>query len=443
MEEFITTLTQQVRCVKAREGIAREIEDHIIDQADYYEEHGMEHDEAVKEAVRQMGDPVSIGVELDRIHRPGMDWLTLLLIVFCSVGGLFVQYVAGGLNAEPDLLLRQSLITLLGLAVMVAIYFMDYSFVGKYGVLLYAGFSVLLCIYGVAGPSVNGQKQALKMLLYLLVPIYAGVLYRYRRVGYAGIFKCIAFQFPALFLAKTLIPSLSVAFNLSIIMNGMLAMAVMKNWFLVNKKKTITTMFSVFVAFPLLLTLFMYHFVMFDYQKARLEAFIHPTEYKMGAGYIYYWIREGMLQTNLFEGTGSLDGLIPGHMDYLLTQLIYGYGLFFGVIVIALAVLFFIRILRISFRQKNQLGFMIGLGCSLVFVVQGSEYIAMNLGIFPGTSAYLPFLSYGGAVTIVFYVLLGFLLSVYRYRNVLKDAPLPHEKGYKPMWRLSLRFEKR
>ena len=41
MEEFIKTLTEQMRCVKARSGVARELADHITDQAEAYEHAGM------------------------------------------------------------------------------------------------------------------------------------------------------------------------------------------------------------------------------------------------------------------------------------------------------------------------------------------------------------------------------------------------------------------
>lgn len=73
MEEFLKILTEQMRCVKARDGVARELADHIQDQAQAYEESGVEHDQAIEMAVHEMGDPVEIGVALDRIHRPQID----------------------------------------------------------------------------------------------------------------------------------------------------------------------------------------------------------------------------------------------------------------------------------------------------------------------------------------------------------------------------------
>ena len=63
IEEYLTTLTEQIRCKKARQGVAREIRNHILDQTQAYEQGGMEHDKAVEAAVHEMGDPVTAGAE--------------------------------------------------------------------------------------------------------------------------------------------------------------------------------------------------------------------------------------------------------------------------------------------------------------------------------------------------------------------------------------------
>ena len=85
MDEFIRALLEQVRCKKARAGIAREITDHIEDAAQDLEQEGMTHEQALAAAVQSMGDPVAIGVELDRIHRPRMDWRTFIMIVILNL----------------------------------------------------------------------------------------------------------------------------------------------------------------------------------------------------------------------------------------------------------------------------------------------------------------------------------------------------------------------
>ena len=89
IEEYITTLTEQIRFKQARAGVAQEIRNHISDQTQAFEQNGMEHEKAVEMAVREMGDPVEAGVALDRIHRPQFDWRLFMITVFFSVGGGF------------------------------------------------------------------------------------------------------------------------------------------------------------------------------------------------------------------------------------------------------------------------------------------------------------------------------------------------------------------
>ena len=73
LHEYLDTLSEQIRCKKARPMVVEEIENHINDQAEAYIKNGMEKDEAVNRAVLEMGDPVETGVALDRVHRPRMQ----------------------------------------------------------------------------------------------------------------------------------------------------------------------------------------------------------------------------------------------------------------------------------------------------------------------------------------------------------------------------------
>ena len=41
MEEYLETVTEQLRCTKARELVVGELRDHILDQAEAYEAEGM------------------------------------------------------------------------------------------------------------------------------------------------------------------------------------------------------------------------------------------------------------------------------------------------------------------------------------------------------------------------------------------------------------------
>lgn len=69
MYNYLNIVSEQMRCKRARPAVLKELKDHIEDQKDDYMTAGMTAQEAEEEAVRQMGDPVEVGVSLDRLHR--------------------------------------------------------------------------------------------------------------------------------------------------------------------------------------------------------------------------------------------------------------------------------------------------------------------------------------------------------------------------------------
>ena len=64
----------------------------------------------------------------------------------------------------------------------------------------------------------------------------------------------------------------------------------------------------------------------------------------------------------------------------------------------------------------------------MIFLVQIAEYVLMNLGLFPGTTVFLPLISYGGTGTMVSFILLGLLLSIYRYQNLVTEKKMKHKR---------------
>ena len=91
METYLEKLLSQIRCKKARPYIAEEIRDHIECQiADNLSE-GMSYEEAEKNAVTDMGDPVEVGISLDRIHKPKIAWKLLVIVGILSLLGILIQ----------------------------------------------------------------------------------------------------------------------------------------------------------------------------------------------------------------------------------------------------------------------------------------------------------------------------------------------------------------
>ena len=124
-ESYIRDVVEQIRCVRARDGIAKELSDHIEDQTAAYEEKGVTHEEAVRKAVQEMGDPVEVGVELDRIHRPQTDYKLIGMAFLFHIAGFFIIYQVGYLSQHPEYIGRQCVTLLLSFCVMAGMYFLD------------------------------------------------------------------------------------------------------------------------------------------------------------------------------------------------------------------------------------------------------------------------------------------------------------------------------
>lgn len=83
---YLSKLTKEIHNSEARKNIMDEYEAHIDDCKEALMESGMSEQEAEEEAVRQMGDPVDTGREINRIYRNTIDWGMILWYVgLCAV----------------------------------------------------------------------------------------------------------------------------------------------------------------------------------------------------------------------------------------------------------------------------------------------------------------------------------------------------------------------
>lgn len=443
MEEFIKTLTEQMRCAKARDGVARELSGHISDKTQAYEQAGMEHDRAEERAVREMGDPVEIGISMDRIHQPQVDWIMLLITFVLSAAGSLCMIPEFGLTY---MISRQSLFVLAGFAVIAAVYFIDYSVIGRIGAAAYIVMTVFLIALKSFFPTVNGRQSALFILVYLYVPVFAGILYQLRMGGYRAVMLGIALAGVTAVIVSRLSGSMMVALNIFLMLLVMLLAAVGKGMFCKNKKVKLAALVAIAAVLPAAVSLGYIYFYTGNasFRGARLDAFFHPEKYEAGAGWIYGVI-DDILKNARLVGAGSttyFDGdMIPQALsgELMPVVVIYSYGIIAGILMLALFAGFVLRAARIVRCQKNQLGFLVSLACLLVIAVNCIEGILVGVGLFPVTTTAIPFLTRGGSASLVYAVLIGLLLGVHRYEKVYPKETYAERPG----WKVSLRAEKR
>lgn len=459
-EEYLYTLTEQIRCKMARGTIEQEINDHIEDQKAEFLSEGMSQTEAEEAAVREMGDPVEVGLEMDRIHRPTMAWGMIALIVGLSLAGYLLRSVmyqtvlgieqsAGktedlfcvGASSSWHISLELPAL-LLGLVLMIGICYMDYTRIAVYAKPILIAYQVLLFIgLQVAGVKMNGSTRFIRMpfgnvlnlidLLWLTIPLFAAVLYSYRGQGYRGILKAILWMIiPSYYFLIIRSQSLIAAMILEVVYCVVLAAAVYKGWFQVCKKAVLTGIGVVVVLIPVLLAGGIWCFGM-AYQKERIAAIFSIGDYAADFPRVNM-IREMISGSSAFHGNPQFKELLK-YVDgsvHLLASVVAAYGILAGILLVLCLVFLIFRFAKISLNQKNQLGMVMGTGCTALFLIQTVVFILENLGGVGEMGIYCPFFTTGRSGMLTSYILLGLLLSICRYQ---KTAPEPVIRSWR--WR--------
>lgn len=434
VEEYLKTVTEQIRCRQARESVREEMEGHLEDQIEECVKEGMSRQEAEDFAVKQMGDPVEAGISLDRVHRPKTAWGMIAFIGMLSLLGMGVQYFISIQceNTQSFQFGTQLVYMIGGFVVLMVMYYLDYSFFGTYGKYMavlfltfmflqvfffgleYNGARIFFYVFG-------GKAISLRMLMMCFVPMYAGVLYSYHGEGFKGILKSMVFLIVPVWITMNM-PCLGLAVVLFFTLLIMLSAAIVKGWFGGKGKKLLAAVWGMVLLCPPLFLVAGKKFGIFaEYQIARIQSFVSRND-PNGSGYVDYRIREILENSRMIgHGEATLDtsSVLPQvSSDFIITHLMSYYGILSGLLVFALLIFLVFKIFHIAVHQKNQLGMMIGIGCGSLFGLMIIVYFLENIGLLPYSYIYLPLFSLGGMGIWVTYFLLGIVLSIYKYQDI-------------------------
>jgi cell division protein FtsW len=154
-----------------------------------------------------------------------------------------------------------------------------------------------------------------------------------------------------------------------------------------------------------------------SYRRDRILTFLHPEADPLGKGF-------QTIQSLIAVGTGGVTGLGLGHgkqklffLPYPYTDFIYAIvgeelGLVGCAVVLVLFGLFFARGIRAAIHAPDSFGRLLGVGLSVMIVVQALVNVSVVLSLFPTKGIPLPFLSYGGSALWADLLAVGILLNV-------------------------------
>lgn len=157
---------------------------------------------------------------------------------------------------------------------------------------------------------------------------------------------------------------------------------------------------------------------MADYQKERIEAFLHPDNLNLSGNYQVWQSKVaigsgGVFGKGLFNGTQKELEFIPVQTsDFIFSVIGEELGLVGGLAVIGLFTIMLIRMTGIVRDALDFYGALVVAGFIGMFAFQIFENIAMTMGLMPVTGITLPFLSAGGSSIMSNMFAIGLVLDV-------------------------------
>jgi rod shape determining protein RodA len=349
-----------------------------------------------------------------------LDWgliIPAILLVCFGLAGIFSTCVAKNNFSNFE---KQAIFFAAGLVVMVGISLLDYRILrnNSYLILILYGFCLVLLLgLHFFAPVIKGTRgwykigllsldpiEPTKIILVVLLAKYFSMrhveMYKFRHIIFSGLYVFL----PALLIFIK--PDLGGTAVLLLIWLGTLLISGIK-----IKHFLILSLCFILVAG------FSWQFLLKDYQRQRITAFIFPYDY-FGASWSQNQTRISIgsgqiLGQGLAKGSQVQYGFLPEpHTDFIFSVLAQEWGLT-GILALFIVYGFLVwRVLKIAIESKSNFPRLFASGFAIILVAQFFINIGMNLSLLPVVGIYLPFISYGGSGLIGNFIALGILQSI-------------------------------
>ncbi|MED1611197.1 FtsW/RodA/SpoVE family cell cycle protein [Bacillus paranthracis] len=410
-ERFLTEVTNHIKSKEAKDLVATELNFHLKQAKNMWMDKGLSEEVAEDKAVEQMGSPIKLGQELNKLHKPKVDWFLIGLLVAAMGVGFLPVIAFGYMN---DLLMDKVISVVLGIATALGMMLINYRKLERLGWLFYTiGVLILLMLYcfpnaGMLGePIIKVGPIAIDRLM--AVPFFF--------LAWASFFnnsRIKVMHLVALYLFSLYLFLIGAAFSVIFIYITMVF--VMLWWSKLGKKKAL-----IITIVPICLLIigayFSWHTVKGVYLD-RFLGYLNPERDAQGAGFMYIRLKEVMSSAGWFGTYGDVKFIPNPDTDFVFASLTYYYGYVLALVLVLILSLFVVRLIFISYTINDRYGKLLLIGGMTLFVVQFLYNVGMILGLLPITAISLPFISYGLTPTLFHALVMGIVLSVYRRKDI-------------------------
>ncbi|QWG27020.1 FtsW/RodA/SpoVE family cell cycle protein [Bacillus mycoides] len=405
-ERFLKEVTNHIKSKEAKDLVATELDFHLKQAKNMWIEKGLSEEVAEDKAVEQMGSPVKLGQELNKLHKPKVDWFLIGLLV-AAMGLGFLPIVA--LGHTNDLLMNKVIFVILGAATAIGMMLFDYRKLERLGWMFYTtGVLILLTIKWFPSGYVNGEA------LIKIGPITIDCLMTipFFFLAWASFFNNSRLKFMHLLMLYVFSLYLFSTTSILVPIFIYITMVFVMLWWSKLGKKT-AWLITILPILPFIIRdLFSWSAVK-EYRIARILGFLNPEHDQWDLR-----LQEAMSSAGWFGTYGNIKSIPAAHTDFVFASLTYYYGYVLALVLVLILSLFAVRIMNIAYKINDGYGKLLLVGGVPLFVIHFICNVGMILGILPRVSISLPFISYGLIPTLFHAFLMGIVLSVYRRKDI-------------------------
>ncbi|MCU5109049.1 FtsW/RodA/SpoVE family cell cycle protein [Bacillus cereus] len=404
-ERFLKEVTNHIKSKEAKDLVATELDFHLKQTKNMWIEKGLSEEVAEDKAVEQMGSPIKLGEELNKLYKPKVDWFLIILLV-AAMGLGFLPVITFG---HADLFMNKVIFVILGVVTAIGMMLLDYRKLERMGWLFYIiGVVVLLMLYCFPNASMIGepliQIGPIAIDCLMTIPFFFlawASFFNNSRLKFIHLLMLYVFSLYLFLITSILLP----------IFIYITMVFVMLWWSKLGKKTAwLITMLPIF--FFIVRNLLSWSAVK-EYRIARILGFLNPEHDQW-----YLRLKEAMSSAGWFGTYGNIKSIPAAHTDFVFASLTYYYGYVLALVLVLILSLFAVRIMNIAYKINDGYGKLLLVGGVTLFVIHFICNVGMILGILPRASISLPFISYGLIPTLFHAFIMGIVLSVYRRKDM-------------------------
>ncbi|MDY8160830.1 FtsW/RodA/SpoVE family cell cycle protein [Bacillus thuringiensis] len=404
-ERFLKEVTNHIKSKEAKNLVATELDFHLKQAKNMWMDKGLSEEVAEDKAVEQMGSPIKLGRELNKLHKPKVDWFLIGLLV-AAMGLGFLPIITFG---HADLFMNKVIFVILGVVTAMGMMLLDYRRLEKLGWLFYTiGVLILLMIKCFPTDYVIGEAiikiGPIKIDCLMTMPFFF--------LAWASFFNNSRLKFMHLLMLYVFSLYLFSTTSILLPIFIYITMVFVMIWWSKLGKNT-AWLITILPILPFIVRdLFSWSAVK-EYRIARILGFINPAHDQWDLR-----LQEAMSSAGWFGTYENIKSIRAAHTDFVFASLTYYYGYVLALVLVVILSLFAVRIMNIAYKINDGYGKLLLVGGVTLFVIHFICNVGMTLGILPRVSISLPFISYGLIPTLFHAFIMGIVLSVYRRKDI-------------------------